>query len=174
MKTDPTPSMPIPSALPAWPADVQQTRAKLKTLAWWLDSSIPLPGGFRIGIDAILGLVPFLGDLLGMLLSGYIVLQAGRLRAPFLVQAQMVLNIALEVLIGLVPLAGDVFDAGWKANLRNIALLERYLDQPAAAHASSRRLLALLVLGAVLWMVVVALLALGCLVWAWQFAASHF
>ena len=58
------------------PMNPDKTRANLKALAWWLDSSIRLPGGFRIGADAIVGLVPFLGDVLGLLLSGYIVLQA--------------------------------------------------------------------------------------------------
>ena len=69
------------------PMNPDETREKLKALAWWLDSSIRLPGGFRIGADAIVGLVPFLGDVLGLLLSGYIVLQAARLRAPWSVLA---------------------------------------------------------------------------------------
>lgn len=154
------PCVGIPTdAAPSWPADVQRTRARLRALAWWLDNSIRLPGGFRIGADAILGLVPFLGDVLGMLLSGYIMLQAVRLRAPSSVLAHMALNIALEVLIGVVPLAGDLFDAAWKANLRNLGLLERYLDQPAITRSHSQRLFAWLTLGAVLLMAVVTLLA---------------
>jgi Domain of unknown function (DUF4112) len=160
-----------PSVTPtsrSMPADVQKTRAKLRALAWWLDSSIRLPGGFRIGADAILGLVPFLGDALGMLLSGYIVLQAARLRAPFSVLARMLLNIAIEGLVGLIPLAGDVFDAAWKANQHNLILLEGYLDHPAATAATSRRVFALLVLG---WVLLLALLtALSALLfsWAWH------
>ena len=150
-------------------ADVQKTRAKLKALAWWLDNSIRLPGGFRIGADAILGLVPFLGDALGMLLSGYIVLQAARLRAPFSVLARMLLNVAIEGLIGLVPLAGDVFDAAWKANQRNVSLLESYLDHPAATTATSRRLFALLVLAWVLLIALLTVLAALFLGWAWNF-----
>lgn len=122
------------------PVNPDKTREKLKALAWWLDNSIRLPGGFRIGIDAIVGLVPFLGDVLGVLLSGYIVLQAARLHAPLSVLARMLLNVAIEGVIGVVPLAGDVFDAAWKANLRNVSLLEGYLDNPAATTATSSRL----------------------------------
>jgi hypothetical protein len=151
------------------PANPDQTREKLKALAWWLDNSIRLPGGFRIGVDAIVGLVPFLGDVLGLLFSGYIVLQAARLRAPLSVLARMLLNVAIEGVIGLVPLAGDVFDAAWKANQRNVSLLEGYLDDPAATTATSRRLFALLVLGWVLFMALLTVLSALFLSWAWQF-----
>ena len=71
------------------------------------------------------------------------------MRAPWSVLARMLLNVAIEGVIGLVPLAGDVFDAAWKANLRNITLLEGYLDHPTATTATSRRLFAVLVLGGV-------------------------
>jgi hypothetical protein len=155
------------------PTDVQKTRAKLKALAWWLDNSIRLPGDFRIGVDAILGLVPFFGDALGVLLSGYIVLQAARLRAPFSVLGRMLLNIAIEGLIGIVPLAGDVFDAAWKANQRNLVLLEDYLDHPAATTATSRRVFALLVLGWVLFMALLTALSALFLGWAWQFLRGY-
>lgn len=151
------------------PMNPEKTRAKLKALAWWLDSSIRLPGGFRIGADAIVGLIPFLGDLLGLLLSGYIVLQAARLRAPLSVLARMLLNVAVEGLIGLVPLAGDVLDAAWKANLRNVQLLEGYLDNPAATTASSRRLFALLALAWFLLVALLTVLAALCVGWVWHF-----
>ena len=150
------------------PVNPDTTRQKLKALAWWLDSSIRLPGGFRIGADAIVSLVPFLGDVLGLLLSGYIVLQAARLRAPFSVLARMLLNIAIEGVIGLVPLAGDVFDAAWKANQRNISLLEGYLDQPAATATTSRRLFAVLALAWVVLMAVLTVLCALLLRWAWN------
>ena len=151
------------------PVNPDKTREKLKALAWWLDSSIRLPGGFRIGADAILGLVPFLGDVLGLLLSGYIVLQAARLHVPLSVLARMLLNVAIEGVIGLVPLAGDLFDAAWKANLKNISLLEGYLDHPAATTATSRRLFALLLLGWVLFMALLTVLSALFLHWAWNY-----
>ncbi|MBP9059287.1 MAG: DUF4112 domain-containing protein [Rhodoferax sp.] len=148
--------------------DVQKAREKLKALAWLLDSSVRLPGGFRIGVDAILGLVPILGDLLGLLLSGYIVVQAARLRAPWSVLLRMMLNVAVEGLIGLVPVAGDIFDASWKANQRNVRLLEGYLDQPSNTAATSRRLFVMLTLLCVLFMGLVTVLFALLLRWTWQ------
>lgn len=99
-------------------------RERLRRLAWLLDSSIPVPGTrWTVGIDALIGLVPVLGDVAGMLLSSYILLQAVRLGAPKRVLARMALNIAVEGLVGSIPLLGDLFDAGFKANQRNIRLL---------------------------------------------------
>lgn len=113
-------------------------RRKLERLAWLLDSSIPIPGTrFSIGLDALIGLVPFLGDLVGVLLSSYIVGEAARLGASRSVLARMVFNVAVEGLVGLVPLAGDVFDAAWKANQRNVRLLGAWLEHPARAERSS-------------------------------------
>jgi hypothetical protein len=113
-------------------------RRKLERLAWLLDSSIPIPGTrFSIGLDALIGLVPFLGDLGGVLLSTYIVGEAARLGASRSVLARMVFNVAVEGLAGLVPLAGDVFDAAWKANQRNVRLLAAWLEHPARAERSS-------------------------------------
>jgi Domain of unknown function (DUF4112) len=130
-------------------------RKNLERLAWLLDSSIPIPGTrFSIGIDALIGLVPFLGDLVGVLLSSYIVGEAARLGASRSVLARMVFNVAVEGLAGLVPLAGDVFDAAWKANQRNVRLLGAWLDHPRRAERSSALfitglLLALLAIAAV-------------------------
>lgn len=169
MKSDHAPTPSLTTTTHSKSVDVQKTRERLQALAWWLDSSIRLPGGFRIGADAILGLVPFLGDMLGVLLSGFIVLQAARLRAPFSVLARMLLNVAIEGVIGVVPLAGDVFDAAWKANLRNLSLLEGYLDHPAATTATSRRLFALLVLAWVLIMALLTVLSALFLSWAWHY-----
>lgn len=106
------------------------TRKRLRRLAWLLDNSIVIPGTrFTIGLDAILGLFPVLGDLLGALISGYIVIEAARLGVPRNVLARMLLNIAIEALIGVLPVAGDVFDAAWKANQRNVGLLDAWLDR---------------------------------------------
>src|SRR5918996_1184588 len=100
--------------------DIEAVRRRLARLAWLLDNSIALPGTrFRIGLDAILGLVPGLGDLLGVLLSSYIVREAARLGAPPSVLARMVWNVAIEGIAGMVPFLGDVFDAACKANQRN-------------------------------------------------------
>src|SRR5687767_7792816 len=106
----------MPPSSPSPMEDVDAVRRRLARLAWLLDSAIPLPGTrFRIGIDAIIGLIPGLGDLAGVLLSSYIVREAARIGAPPSVLTRMAFNVAVEGLVGIVPFAGDVFDAVWKA-----------------------------------------------------------
>jgi len=98
----------------------------LELLAWWLDSAIVVPGTrFRVGLDALIGLVPGIGDLIGAALSAYIVAAAARRGLPRSVLFRMALNVGLEALVGVVPIVGDLFDAAWKANQRNVALLSR-------------------------------------------------
>jgi Domain of unknown function (DUF4112) len=88
-----------------------------------------VPGtSIRFGLDPILGLVPGLGDLTSPIYTALILLEAFRRRVPPVVQARMVLNSAIDTIAGLVPILGDVADAFWKANLRNMALLERHTD----------------------------------------------
>lgn len=119
--------------------DQRRIRDQLNSLAWLLDSSIRLPGGFRIGVEALIGLVPFLGDAVGVLLSAYIVRQAARLGAPPAVLLRMVSNVAVEGIVGMIPFLGDLFDAAWKANQRNAQLLNQYLENPRGATRSSRK-----------------------------------
>jgi hypothetical protein len=121
---------------------------RLRSLAWLLDSAIQLPGTrFRFGLDAIVGLIPGLGDVIGVLLSSYIVREAARAGAPPSVLVRMAWNVLVEGVVGMVPLAGDVFDAAWKANQRNVALLEAHFGEPRRTRRSSRIFVALLVLG---------------------------
>jgi hypothetical protein len=131
--------------------------AQVRRLSRLLDDSIPLPGGMRIGWDAIIGLVPGVGDMAGVLLSGYIVVQALRLGAPAPVLARMLGNVAIESLVGAVPLLGDLFDAAFKANVRNVRLLEQYLGAPQATRRASNVWL----LGIVVTLVVLLGLGLG-------------
>ncbi|WP_224247886.1 DUF4112 domain-containing protein [Hyalangium gracile] len=136
---------------PTSPAALEHVRR----LAHQLDTSIRLPGGFRIGWEAVLGLVPGVGDGLGALLSAYIVVQAVRMGASREVLLRMLGNVAIEALIGAVPFLGDVFDAAWKANVRNVRLLEQHLEAPGSARRASRAW----VVGVVV--LLVALLSLG-------------
>jgi len=103
-------------------------------LAWLLDNSIRIPIiNYRIGLDAIVGLIPGLGDFAGMLLSSFIVIQAIRIGAPRATLLRMVLNVTIEALIGLIPILGDLFDATFKANARNVGLLNAALGNPATS-----------------------------------------
>jgi hypothetical protein len=131
-------------------------RRRLERLAWLLDSSITVPGTrFRIGLDPIIGLLPGLGDALGVLVSSYIVREAARLGAPPGVLARMAFNIALEGVVGIVPFVGDVFDAAWKANQRNVALLRGHLENPRRAARSGRVFVALLLIAIIAFFVLV-------------------
>ena len=108
--------------------DRSRTVARLRSLSYLLDSSVRLPLlGTRIGLDPIIGLIPGFGDALTLLPAGYIVFEAYRLGVPRRVVARMALNIGVETLFGVVPILGDIFDATFKANLRNLVLLERYV-----------------------------------------------
>ena len=99
----------------------------LRRWAVLLDSAFRIPGtGIRFGLDAIVGLIPGLGDISTPAFAALLLMQAVRMRLPVVVQARMVLNAAFDMLIGLVPILGDLADIGWKANLRNLALLERH------------------------------------------------
>lgn len=129
--------MPAPDPRP--PQRQAAVRARLKRLAWLLDSAIPLPGGYRIGLDGLIGLVPGLGDVVAALLSSYIVVEAARLRVPASVLLRMGLNVALELIIGAVPVAGDLFDFAFKANERNVRLLEASLGPPEQVQALRRQ-----------------------------------
>ena len=122
-------------------------RERLKFLAWLLDSSIPIPGTpYTVGIDAIVGLFPFIGDLIGVIVSSYIVAEANRLGVGRAILARMAFNVAVEGVIGIVPLFGDVFDAAWKANVRNVQLLDAWAERPHATRRASRLFLAALTL----------------------------
>lgn len=111
---------------------------RLRALAWLLDNSIPLPGGYRIGVDALIGLVPGIGDAIGALISAYIVNEARTLGAPRSVLLRMMSNVMIETVIGAIPFAGDLFDAAFKANSRNLALLARYQLDPVGSRRGSR------------------------------------
>ncbi|WP_437971027.1 DUF4112 domain-containing protein [Sorangium sp. So ce260] len=109
---------------------------RLNALGHFLDNAIRIPGvGYRVGYDALIGLIPGVGDLIGFGLSIYIVLAAARYRLPVSTVLRMVLNVGLETLIGTVPLLGDLFDAAYKANARNLDLLRAHLAARAQGGA---------------------------------------
>jgi hypothetical protein len=119
----------------------------LRTVVRVLDDLVPIPGTrFRFGLDPLIGLIPGAGDVAAALLSGYALLVAARLGAPPAVLVRMVGNIAIDTVVGAIPVVGDAFDFGWKSNRRNLALLERYERSPAAVARGSRAILVLALL----------------------------
>jgi uncharacterized membrane protein len=112
-----------------------------------MDRAFRIPGTqWRFGLDALIGLIPGLGDAVGSLVGAYSLWLARRLGAPGSVQARMVLNLAIDGIVGLVPLLGDLFDFAFKAHSRNQALLAQWLRSP---HQARRGSVGVLVVGAV-------------------------
>ncbi len=119
-----------------------------------LDTAIRVPGtNMRFGLDALIGLIPGVGDVVGAGMSGFIILTAARLGAPPSVLVRMLANVGLDAVVGAVPLAGDLFDVAWRANTRNAALLERHLEAPSATKRASGGVVALILLLLVLLVV---------------------
>ena len=97
----------------------------LERLSWLMDDLIRVPGlGWRFGLDAIIGLIPGFGDTATSLVSFYILVAAVRYRVPKITLLRMALNLALDYVLGSLPLVGDLFDAWWKSNQMNVALLK--------------------------------------------------
>lgn len=107
-----------------------------------------MPGTrLTVGLEALVGLVPVLGDLLGVLASGTILAEAARLGVGKAILARMAFNVAVEGVAGMVPFAGDVFDAFWKANQKNVRLLDAWIDSPRRARRAGGAFVAGLALG---------------------------
>jgi hypothetical protein len=121
----------------------------LRKLEFLLDEAFRVPGTqFRFGIDGIVGLVPGFGDVLAGLLSLIIPMAAWTRGVPYIALLRMAANIGIGVLVGSIPLFGDIFDVAWKANRRNYRLLLRHLGEPR--HHNWRDWCFLLLLGALL------------------------
>ena len=105
------------------PAEIEQS---LDQLSRWMDGLFRVPGtGWRFGLDAIVGLVPGVGDTVTTMVSFYILAAGVRYRVPKVTLLRMGLNIALDYVVGAVPFVGDLFDAAWKSNQKNVELLRR-------------------------------------------------
>ena len=138
-----------------------RTLAALRRWSVLLDSAFRVPGtNLTFGLDPIIGLVPWIGDITTPLFSAVLLLHAVRLRIPRVVQLRMLMNAAIDLAIGLVPLVGDLFDFGWKANVRNLALLERHARPDAKATASDW-VFVLVILGGLVLVAVTPLLLIG-------------
>lgn len=138
-----------------------------RRLSWavgLLDDLVEIPGtgGRRVGLDPILGLVPWVGDLIPALVGAWIVAEAMRFPLPRVVVVRMVVNVAADFLLGIVPIVGDAFDFAFKSNEMNLALFRRHAADPTADTSGHRAFLVglLLVLVGVAWLALLALRAL--------------
>ena len=110
--------------------ETDQGLQRLRRYADLLDDGIRIPGTrFRIGLDPIIGLVPGFGDMAGAALSVAIIWEAAQRGVPAFTLLRMAMNVVVDAGLGSVPVAGDVFDALWKANRKNVAMLERHVGQ---------------------------------------------
>jgi hypothetical protein len=127
--------------------DRSRELAEVQAIAWLLDNSIPVPGtGRRFGVDAIIGLVPVVGDVVSAGMGLFVVWRASRMGLPRIVVTRMLVVSAVDFVIGSIPIVGDAFDLWFKANTRNLALLRRHLERPETSTRDD-------------WMVVAGLLA---------------
>lgn len=132
---------------------------RLRAFSRFLDTALQVPGTrFRLGFDPLLGLIPGFGDAAGGLIAAYTLFVAQQAGAPRSVLLRMLWNTVVDTIVGAIPFAGDLFDAAFKANVRNVALLEEYLASPQKATRSSWLFLAAVVL------VALGVVALG--IWA--------
>ena len=98
---------------------------RLKRLSERLDNTFTIPGTkYKIGIEALIGAVPIIGDLIGGILASYIMYSGVKMGAPPRIIARMAVNIAIDFAIGSIPIIGDLFDLVWKANKKNVELIE--------------------------------------------------
>ncbi|GAP94915.1 DUF4112 domain-containing protein [Leptolyngbya sp. NIES-2104] len=125
----------------------ESTIARLRSLTHLLDNALPIPGTkFRIGIDPIIGLLPGGGDIAMSFVSSYILIEAARLGLPRSSLLRMLWNLILDAMLGIVPMAGDFVDLAWKANSKNLALIEAHLAKPGQQGKADYLFVALLIL----------------------------
>lgn len=151
------------------PADRSRALAEVEFLAWLLDNSIPVPGtgGRRLGVDALIGFVPLIGDLFGGVMSLVVVWRGSRMGLARVVVVRMLANTALDIVLGAIPLIGDAFDLWFKVNERNLGLIRRHLERPDTSTRNDWLVVAgfvaviVLILVAIGWLFVALITALA-------------
>lgn len=124
------PSRAAVDTAPSVTAEQQAALDRVRRFARMMDAVVDLPLlNLRIGLDALVGLIPVYGDVTTALANCYIPIEAYRLGAPPTLVVRMLANVVLDALVGIVPVVGDLVDAVWKPNMRNVALLEQYLAE---------------------------------------------
>jgi hypothetical protein len=147
----------------------ESTLARIRSISHILDNAIAIPGtNYRVGIDPLIGLLPGGGDMLSAGLSVYIVWEAARLGLPRSTVSRMVSNLVLDALLGTLPFLGDLFDATWKANTKNIALLEAHLATPQTQKKADKGFVLLLLFGFLLLAIALTTITALILGFIWQ------
>lgn len=127
--------------------DLARVGEQLDRLAWMLDDMFRIPGlNWRFGLDALIGLIPGVGDVASACLGLLILVRAFQFKLPRVVMARMALNSLLDVVIGSIPIAGDLFDFVWKSNAMNMKLFRQYAQQPERSTTRHWMFIAVLIL----------------------------
>lgn len=141
-------------------------REQVRQLADLLDTRFRVPGtNWRFGVDALLGLIPGLGDVAGLALSSAVILQAVRLGARGATVVRMLANLGVDALFGAVPLLGSVFDVAFKANTRNVRLLERHVADAGETRTRSAAAVRRTIIGAVVALVLLVVGVIAAAIW---------
>jgi hypothetical protein len=147
--------------------------ARLRTVSDLWDRAFGIPGTqWRLGLESLVGLLPIGGDVVGLGISIYILWQVVQFNLPKTILVRMVFNIAIDALVGAVPILGDLFDMTWKANTKNVNLLESHLREPIKSRSADRRFLWLLFGGLLLALIALSILAVVVLIWAMKALSS--
>jgi hypothetical protein len=110
--------------------EAEESIARLEGLGRLMDGAFVLPGtNIRLGLDVIIGLVPVAGDVVSGVISSYLIWEARQLGAPKWLIARMIANTLLDTAVGAIPVLGDAFDVMFRANMKNMALLRRYIEK---------------------------------------------
>lgn len=143
----------------------------IERLVWWLESALRVPGTrWRVGLDAILGLFPGFGDVLSAIMATLLLAAAIQHRVPFVILVRMAFFLLLDLLIGLIPVAGDVADVFFKSNRRNLDLLKRF----AGGIERPRRRDHVLAWGLFVGLFLAMTLLVGAVVWLLAWVAGLF
>jgi hypothetical protein len=141
---------------------------KLNRLAWLMDSYFRIPSTqIRFGLDGLIGLIPGFGDALGAVISSHILTQAAQMGVPKSILLKMAFNIGFDAILGIIPVIGDVSDIVWKANQRNVQLLNDYLNQPEETVIHSRLFVGILGLLAFGVVVLIGMFSFLVMRWLW-------
>lgn len=156
--------------IPQTPADPEM--ARLEALSKLLDNQFRIPGtNMRFGLDGLMGLVPYLGDMSGFVVSGFLMRTMAKKGASPWMMLRMMFNYIIDAVFGVVPIVGDLFDFGFKANRRNVEMLKAYYADGSIKPNAKRSvaflgLLFLVLFGALIW----AIWKLAALLLAWVYA----
>jgi hypothetical protein len=116
--------------MPGMARDPRSIRQRVELMEMMLERALILPGTtYRVGLDAIIGLIPILGDVIAAAMGAWIVWEARNLGMSRWQIARMSANVGMDTLIGAIPLVGDVFDLGFRSNSRNLKIIRKHLDR---------------------------------------------